>query len=254
MHFNSKKTLNLSKFMFRSLVKMTEKIWTLGKAHITNLFHHILIKIVVVHQLSAKKVTWKTFLEKLKTTPMEVGSSRKHVEFSKAPRPEVTKTYQIRLLSVTLERALSSLVGLDTKPKSWSVVTSVGLLLSLGSTGGVITHTNTNTIPYHTNTNTNTIPYQYHTIPYHTIPIPYQYQYQYHTNTIPLHTNNNTNTIPIPYHCIPIPIQLHTIAQQWYALAMICIPIPYQYQYHTIPYQYQYQHDTNQTIGIDSEP
>ena len=117
MHFTSTKTLNLSNFLFRSLVKMTEKIQTMGKAHITNLFHHSLIKILVVHQLSAKKVTWKTFLEKLKTAPMEVGSSRKHVEFSKVARPEVTKTYQIILLSVTLERALSGLVGLDTKPK-----------------------------------------------------------------------------------------------------------------------------------------
>ena len=74
------------------------------------------------------------------------------------------------------------------------------------------------TIPYHT------IPLPYHTIPYHTIP--------YHTITIPYHT--------IPYHTIPyhtITIPYHTIP--YYTIPYHTIPLPYHYHtipYHTIPY------------------
>jgi len=68
-----------------------------------------------MQQLSVKKISWETFLDKLKiapdnspiisprkTTPsgsrstqsMEHGSTSKQIEVLEAPRPKVTKTYQ----------------------------------------------------------------------------------------------------------------------------------------------------------------
>lgn len=115
IHFTSVRTLNLWNFLFRSVLKMTKNIHTGGQPHITNLFHRSLIKILVMHQLSTKKITWETFMDKIKTAPgisptvspskttpsgtmptrpMEHGSTRKNAEVSEAPRPKVTKKYQ----------------------------------------------------------------------------------------------------------------------------------------------------------------
>ena len=101
MHFTSTKALNLSNFLFRSVVKMTEKVKTRGQPHITNLFHYRLIKILVMHQRLTKEITSQTFMDKLdtapgisptvspkKTTPsrskyaqpMELGSTRKQAD------------------------------------------------------------------------------------------------------------------------------------------------------------------------------
>ena len=88
---------------------MSERVQLKGKVHYPSLFHHRLIKTIVPHQLKEKNMTWDTFIaatlkmyittspsqrQTMSVQPMEVGSSRKHDEVSKEPRPEVTKTYQ----------------------------------------------------------------------------------------------------------------------------------------------------------------
>ena len=88
---------------------MSERVQLKGKQNYSILFHHNLINIIVLHQLAEKNTTWDTFIEaalKMHITtspsqhqtmlvkPMDVGSSSKHDEVSKAPRPDVTKTYQ----------------------------------------------------------------------------------------------------------------------------------------------------------------
>ena len=81
--------------------------------HYPILFHHGLVKVIVLHQLAEKNMTWDAIIElalhmhstttptqeqnispPMSAQPMEVGSSSKHDEFSKRPRPEVTLTYQ----------------------------------------------------------------------------------------------------------------------------------------------------------------
>ena len=109
MHFTAPKSLNLSSYLYMSLTKLSERVQLKGKVHYPSLFHHSPIKVIALHQLTYKNMAWDTFIEvALKTHitispsqhqtmsvhPMEVGSSRKHDEISKAPRPEVSKTYQ----------------------------------------------------------------------------------------------------------------------------------------------------------------
>lgn len=51
MHFTTIKTLNLPHYLYRSFVKMTEKVQSKGRDHQANLFHHGLVKFIVLHQL-----------------------------------------------------------------------------------------------------------------------------------------------------------------------------------------------------------
>ena len=52
MHFTSIKPLNLPRYLFISLVKMIEKVQRKGKYHKTNLFHHGLVKVMVIQKIS----------------------------------------------------------------------------------------------------------------------------------------------------------------------------------------------------------
>lgn len=80
-----------------------------GKEHYPSIFHHSLIKIVVLRRLVEKNMTWDSFIEtalqwhettfsvhhqNISTRQVEVGSSSKSVEVPKAPRPEATRMYQ----------------------------------------------------------------------------------------------------------------------------------------------------------------
>jgi len=88
---------------------MSEKIQMKNKENYPSLFHHSLIKTIVLHQLSEKGMSWETFLEKtlkwheanvasqpssMPTQQMEVGSSRKHVKRTKEHKPKVTRMYK----------------------------------------------------------------------------------------------------------------------------------------------------------------
>jgi len=109
MHFIAHKPLNICNYLCRSLSKMSEKVQVKNKENYPSLFHHSLIKTVVLHKLTEKNMTWDYFLEaslkwhesnvsvqhsNMPTRQMEVGSSRKSEEIPKAPRPEVTRMYK----------------------------------------------------------------------------------------------------------------------------------------------------------------
>lgn len=100
MHFTAAKPINLSNYLYRILTKIFERVQLKGKVHYPRLFYHSLIKVIVLHQLKEKNMTWDTFIEvalktHITTSPsqhqtmlvqsMEVGSSSKHDEpkFSK---------------------------------------------------------------------------------------------------------------------------------------------------------------------------
>lgn len=110
MHFTGIKPLNLPHYLFRSLVKITEKVQRKGRDHQESLFHHGLVKIIVLHQLSQVNISWETFMQSttfLPTTsqptsqstpstpsrPQEVGSSNKFL-VRKKPRADITQSYK----------------------------------------------------------------------------------------------------------------------------------------------------------------
>jgi len=49
MHFTSMKLLNLPNYLYSRLVKMDEKVHSKGRDHQASLFHHALIKVIVLH-------------------------------------------------------------------------------------------------------------------------------------------------------------------------------------------------------------
>ena len=106
MHFTIQKPLNMCNYLCRSLAKMSERIQMKNKEHYPSLFHHSLIKIIVLHQLTKKNMTWESFLEialkwnesnvaaqpsNMPAQQMEIGSSRKSMEI---PKAEVTRMYK----------------------------------------------------------------------------------------------------------------------------------------------------------------
>jgi len=52
MHFTTVKSLNLSNYLYRSLTKNSERVQLKGKGNYPSLFHHSLIKVIVLHQLT----------------------------------------------------------------------------------------------------------------------------------------------------------------------------------------------------------
>lgn len=88
---------------------MSERVKLKGNVNYPRLVNHSLIKVIVLHRLIEKKMTWDMFIEEalkmhittspsqhqsMSVHPMKVGSSRKHDEVFKACRHQVTKTYQ----------------------------------------------------------------------------------------------------------------------------------------------------------------
>lgn len=62
MHFTYVKVLKLPHYLYRSIVKMVEKVLRLGKYHHDNLFHHGLVKILAFHQLAQINLSWDGFI------------------------------------------------------------------------------------------------------------------------------------------------------------------------------------------------
>jgi len=101
MHFTVAKSLNLCSYLYKSLTKISKRVKLKGKENYPGLFHHSLIKVIILHHLEKKNMTWDTFIEAalkmhittspsqhrtMSAQPMEVRSSRKHDEVSKEPR------------------------------------------------------------------------------------------------------------------------------------------------------------------------
>jgi hypothetical protein len=62
IHFTGLKPLNLSYYLYKSLDKMVEKVQHRISDHQASLFHHALIKIIVLHKLAQMNITWETFI------------------------------------------------------------------------------------------------------------------------------------------------------------------------------------------------
>lgn len=61
MHFTGVQRINLSYYLYKSLVKMEEKVQKQGENHYTSLFHHGLVKVLVFHQLAQENMSWDHF-------------------------------------------------------------------------------------------------------------------------------------------------------------------------------------------------
>ena len=88
---------------------MSENIQLKEKEHSPRLFHHSLIKTIVLHQLAEKGMAWEAFLEaalkwheknaasQSPSAPKqqtEVGSSSKTMDKTQLPKPKVTNVYK----------------------------------------------------------------------------------------------------------------------------------------------------------------
>ena len=62
LHFTRKISLDLPFYLFRSLGKMSDKIQLKKEACETSLFHHVLIKLIVLSELQKIGREWSTFL------------------------------------------------------------------------------------------------------------------------------------------------------------------------------------------------
>lgn len=61
MNFIGVQQVNLSYFLYKSLVKMAEKVQSQGEKHHSSSSHHGLVKVLVCHKLSQENVSWDHF-------------------------------------------------------------------------------------------------------------------------------------------------------------------------------------------------
>ena len=62
LHFTGKISLDLPFYLFRSLGKMCDKVQLKKEACETSLFHHGLVKLIVLHELQRVDRDWSTFM------------------------------------------------------------------------------------------------------------------------------------------------------------------------------------------------
>jgi len=62
MHFTARKSSNFPYYLFKNLGKMIETIQPKGDKHIPSLSHFSLIKLLVLHELGNRKMSWESFL------------------------------------------------------------------------------------------------------------------------------------------------------------------------------------------------
>ena len=62
LHFTGKISIDLPFYLFRSLSKMCDKVQLRKEACETSLFHHSLIKLIVLHELQRVGRDWPTFI------------------------------------------------------------------------------------------------------------------------------------------------------------------------------------------------
>ena len=82
MHFTRNRQLNLPYFLFKSIEKMASTVQKKAPPlQIPSLFHHSLIKIIILHQLEKKEVPWDVFIS--------------HPDFSTVPPLHISPTQPI---------------------------------------------------------------------------------------------------------------------------------------------------------------
>ena len=62
LHFTGKASIDLPFYLFRSLSKMCDKVQLIKEACETSLFHHGLIKLLVLHELQKVGKDWNSFI------------------------------------------------------------------------------------------------------------------------------------------------------------------------------------------------
>ncbi len=62
LHFTGMISLDLLFFLYRSITKMADKVQMKSQGHETSLFHHGLIKLIVLHELKGINREWSSFL------------------------------------------------------------------------------------------------------------------------------------------------------------------------------------------------
>ena len=63
MHFTKYKMMNLPYYLFQSIDKMASLVKKRSYDHqIPSLFHHSLLKIIVLHQLEQQGIPWEVFI------------------------------------------------------------------------------------------------------------------------------------------------------------------------------------------------
>ena len=62
LHFTGKTSIDLPFYLFRSLSKMCDKVQLRKEAYETSLFHHGLVKLMVLHELQRVGRDWDTFI------------------------------------------------------------------------------------------------------------------------------------------------------------------------------------------------
>ena len=62
LHFVGKRSLDLPFYLYRSLAKMSDKVQAKSEGNETSLFHHGLIKLMVLKELKILGREWSSFL------------------------------------------------------------------------------------------------------------------------------------------------------------------------------------------------
>jgi len=61
MNFTNVQQINLSHYLYKSVIKMREKVKKLRENHHTSLFHHGLVKVLAFHELAQENISWDHF-------------------------------------------------------------------------------------------------------------------------------------------------------------------------------------------------
>ena len=118
MHFTSEKPLNFPNYLFRSLVKMTEKVQSKIRYHHASLLHHALVKVIVLHQLIQINMSWEYILEG--TTLLPISNQSKSQSSPSSPSGPQGVQHQVfhQWQELSLEQIFQ---GQIIKLRSWSL-------------------------------------------------------------------------------------------------------------------------------------
>jgi len=113
---------------------MFERVQLKGKVNYPSLFHHSLIKVIILHQLKEKNITWDTFIEvALKLIQQNLGFFPKTWAF--APKltlgDPITIVPQHKDRDSPLSHSARAEILLQRSPNStWEIATSVVLCVA----------------------------------------------------------------------------------------------------------------------------
>ena len=92
MHFTGVKALNLPHYLYRSMVKMTDKVHRKREDHHASMFHHGLVKILVCHHLAEVIFSWDGFMHLASLLPTPTLSSTHFTPLTSPRQQDVAST------------------------------------------------------------------------------------------------------------------------------------------------------------------